>query len=144
MKITMQEIENAIALAAPPEGQPWEPAPIARSLAKLVAQEAEQERAAREAWEEGRTGWAVRFAPTPTRFGDPEGVRSLQDDVLAQHEAAIERRIKANRQIISGIGSSIVALGTGAINGGMTMPALVAGAMEIARQIAQALNDPAS
>ena len=141
MKITMQEIENAIALAAPPEGQPWEPAPIARSLARLVAEEAEQERAEREAWEQGRTGWAVRFAPTPTRHGDPEGIRSLQDGVLAQHEAAIERRIKANQQIVSGIGSSIVALGTGAITGGMSMPALVAGAMEIARQIANALNE---
>ncbi len=140
MKITMQEIETAIARAAPAEGEPWQAAPIARSLAKLVAGEAEQERREREAWEAGRTGWTVRFSPTGGTGGDAGSIASMQETVLARHREEVSRQLGRNRKLLSGIGASVVTLGTGALTGGVTAAALAAGALEISRLIASALN----
>ncbi len=140
MKITMQEIETAIASAAPEEGEPWQAAPIARSLAKLVAGEAEQERRDREAWEAGRSGWTVRFSPTGGAGGNAGAVAAIQDGALARHREEVARQLQRNQRLLSGIGASIVTLGTGALTGGVTTAALAAGAMEISRLIAGAMN----
>ena len=144
MKITMQEIETAIAGAAPADGGPWQANTIARNLAQLVAGEAAEERREREAWEAGRSQWAVRFTPSEGPLGNPAAIAELQDTAVARHREAVQERLRRNRELLSGIGASIVTLGTGALSGGMTTGALAAGAMEIARQIANALNDEAA
>lgn len=141
MKITREEVETALVKAAPSEGKSWEPGVIAQQLVNLVEEEAEQERRDREDWEVGRQQFGVRFAESDVPKGNPAAIDAHQAEAQAKHRAFIQQRLARNRELISGIGASIVALGTTALTGGASTPVLVAGAMSIARQIADALND---
>lgn len=91
-------------------------------------------------WEAGRREWAVRFSPTGGPGGDAGAAASIQDTALARHREEVSRQLRRNRALLSGIGASVVTLGTGALTGGMTAGALAAGAMEISRLLAEALN----
>lgn len=145
MKITHAEIVDAIASAAPPDGQKWEAAAIASAVAGMIESEAKQAVDDHAAWVEAReasrnAAFAVRIKPTGVTSDGGASIAEYDTAARAKNTELINAKITSDKAVIAGLGAAVVSAGTAFMTGGATTHQLVASLMGIGSTIADALN----
>jgi len=141
LKMTMQEVLDAIATAGPEAGGEWTPIAIAEHMAAAVEHEMQEELARQRAFQQALDAIDCQFVPSGLAPVDPEATKDWQAVKRAVYAGFVRERIEGNQRIITGIGAALVGLASVPMTGGISAPALVPIFLPIATQIAAALND---
>ena len=139
-----------LAAHAPAEGQPWDLDRVANVVASSILDQV-NDRLNRKAEVLARieARWAAvgahrRAAPIYV-YNLPEGYtphaqRSLTEQAVAENAAHIEAQLQKNQAAFTAIASTLTALGTAALSGGITAPAVIQALQPLAAQITDLLN----
>lgn len=142
------ELINAIAAAAPSPGQPWTAEAIRDSVTQTVTQAAADTKAANDAWQAGRAGLLTNHYHAYNREAinrldrTTAEMRTKRENVVAANAQLVADKIAANKALITGLFETAVGIGTAAMDGGVTAPVAMKGAMDIFEGISAALNAP--
>ena len=128
----------ALAIASAPDNSTES---IAKALANLANDAAIIARREEDEFQAALAGMKSRYTPIRQNMSlsTAANIDEVTDTLVREHAQAVEAKIAQNKQLISGIAASVLAVGSAVATGGMTSPMAITSLTGIASQVSSAL-----